>query len=198
MTADATMMHTTHRHQTHHRCVRCRRLMKSQVTAAVRRPGMLSTPRGRTLRRRQHVFTRPVECCIRCNSAYLRRGDERVPQRVRADFLVIRAWRSTLRTIRPAPCRSSRRPSAVRNMGPSQAVLGGQVDRSGSAGCDRDGDNFALTGDRQVRCPRSRPRCSMSAPVASDTRRPFSASSEISACSGGGPSPAATSMAPRS
>ena len=33
----------------------------------------------------------------------------------------------------------------------------------------------------------------MSAPVASDTRSPFSASSEISACSSGGPSPAATS-----
>jgi hypothetical protein len=28
-----------------------------------------------------------------------------------------------------------------------------------------------------VRCPQSRPRCSMSAPVASDTRSPFSASS---------------------
>jgi len=49
-----------------------------------------------------------------------------------------------------------------------------------------------------VRCPRSRPRCSMSAPVASETRSPFSASSEISACSHGGPSPAATSKAPSS
>ena len=49
-----------------------------------------------------------------------------------------------------------------------------------------------------VRCPRSSPRCSMSAPVASDTRNPFSASREISACSAGGPSPAATSSAPSS
>ncbi len=38
----------------------------------------------------------------------------------------------------------------------------------------------------------------MSAPVASETRSPFRASSEISACSGGGPSPAATSSAPSS
>ena len=36
-----------------------------------------------------------------------------------------------------------------------------------------------------VRCPRSRPRCSMSAPVASETSSPFSASKEISACSAG-------------
>jgi len=33
--------------------------------------------------------------------------------------LVIPAWRATLRTIRPAPCRSSRRASAVRKTGPS-------------------------------------------------------------------------------
>ena len=35
----------------------------------------------------------------------------------------------------------------------------------------------------------------MSAPVASETRSPFSASSEISPCSAGGPSPAPTSRA---
>jgi hypothetical protein len=46
-------------------------------------------------------------------------GDERVPERVRADGLLIPARRATLRTIRPAPCRSSRRPSAARNTGPS-------------------------------------------------------------------------------
>ena len=38
----------------------------------------------------------------------------------------------------------------------------------------------------------------MSAPVASETRSPFRASKEISACSGGGPRPAATSSAPSS
>ena len=50
----------------------------------------------------------------------------------------------------------------------------------------------------RVRWPRSRSRCSMPAPVASETRSPFSASSEISACYVGGPSPAATSGAPSS
>jgi hypothetical protein len=38
----------------------------------------------------------------------------------------------------------------------------------------------------RVRWPRSRSRCSMSAPVAWETRSPFSASSEIGACSVGG------------
>jgi hypothetical protein len=38
----------------------------------------------------------------------------------------------------------------------------------------------------------------MSGPAASETRSPFCASSEIGACSVGGPSPAATSSAPRS
>jgi len=39
----------------------------------------------------------------------------------------------------------------------------------------------------KVRCPRSRPSCSISAPVASDTRSPLMASREIRACSVGGP-----------
>jgi hypothetical protein len=50
----------------------------------------------------------------------------------------------------------------------------------------------------KVRCPRSMPSASMSAPVASETRSPFRASSEISACSAGGAEPAATSSAPSS
>jgi hypothetical protein len=50
----------------------------------------------------------------------------------------------------------------------------------------------------RVLCQCSRPRCSMSAPVASETRSPFKASSETSAWPPGGPSPAATSKAPSS
>ena len=50
----------------------------------------------------------------------------------------------------------------------------------------------------RVRRPRSRSRCSMSAPVASETRSPFSPFSASSACSVGGLSPAATSSAPSS
>ena len=50
----------------------------------------------------------------------------------------------------------------------------------------------------RVRWPRAVPRASTSAPVASDTRSPLRASSEIGACSAAVPSPAATSSAPTS
>jgi hypothetical protein len=80
---------------------------------------------------------------------------------------------------------------------PARALADGQVDRPGGARRQRDRDDLAaLRVMVSVRCPRSRPRCSMSAPAASETRSPFRASSEISACSVGGPSPAATSNAP--
>ena len=44
--------------------------------------------------------------------------DVRVPQRVGVTVLAIPELRATRRTIGPAPCRSSRCPSAVRNTGP--------------------------------------------------------------------------------
>ncbi len=50
----------------------------------------------------------------------------------------------------------------------------------------------------RVLWPRSVPKSWMSAPLAWETRRPFWASKEISACSAGEPSPAATSSAPSS
>ena len=59
--AGATMMRATQRNQLHHRCIRSRRTVKSQVTAAARRPGRPRAPQGRTLRRRQRVFTRTAE-----------------------------------------------------------------------------------------------------------------------------------------
>ena len=75
----------------------------------------------------------------------------------------------------------------------------GQVDGSGGARRERDGDGLAAFRTMvSVRCPRSTRRASMSAPIASETRRPLSASSEISACSAAGPSPAATRSAPTS
>jgi hypothetical protein len=87
--------------------------------------------------------------------------------------LVLTAWRATLRTIRPAPCRSSRRPSAVRNTGPS---VPSPMARS-IAPAVRGASGIATTLPPlwvivRVRWPRSRPRCSMSAPVASEIRRP--------------------------
>jgi len=55
-----------------------------------------------------------------------------------------------------------------------------QVDRPGRAGRGRDRDDLAaLAGDDQVRWPRSSPRCSMSAPVAPDTRGPLRAGNEM-------------------
>ena len=83
---------------------------------------------------------------------------------------------------------------------PFGALASRQIDRPGGAG--RASEMAAtlppLRAITRVRWPRSSPRCPMSAPVASDTRRPFSASSEIRASSAGGPRPAATRMAPSS
>jgi hypothetical protein len=120
-------------------------------------------------------------------------------ERVGVTVLPIPARRATLRTIRPAPCRSSRRPSAARNTGPSvRSAMAKPVARAVRGASGTVTTLPPLRVIVSARCPRSTPRCSMSAPVASETRSPFSASSEISACSSGGPSPAATSSAPGS
>jgi len=113
--------------------------------------------------------------------------------------LAIWARRVARRTILAAPCRSSRRPSAAVNNGPSVRSL---ITRS-MARAVRGASGMVTTLPplrvmTRVRCPRSRPRCSISAPVPSETRSPLSASREISACSAGGPSPAATRSAPSS
>ncbi len=110
--------------------------------------------------------------------------------------LAITARRATLRTIRPAPCRSSRRPSAARNTGPSvRSPIARSIARAVRGASGTVTTLPPLRVIVSVRCPRSRPRCSMSAPVASETRSPFRASS---ACSSAEPSPAATSSAPSS
>jgi hypothetical protein len=84
--------------------------------------------------------------------------------------------------VRPPPVRSD-------EQGSLGALAGGQVDRPGSARGERMATTLPpLRVMPSVRCPRSRPRCSMSAPVASDTRSPLRGSREISACSAGGPS----------
>lgn len=59
--AGATKLRTTQRNQIHHRCTGSRRSMKSLVIAAIRRRGTLPEPEGRTLRRRQNVFTQTAE-----------------------------------------------------------------------------------------------------------------------------------------
>ena len=113
--------------------------------------------------------------------------------------LVIPARRAARRTIRAAPCRSSRRPSAVRKTGPS---LRSPTARSIARAVRRASGMVTtlppLRVMTSVRWPRSTPSASMLAPVASETRKPFSASSEMRACSPGSPRPAATSSAPSS
>ena len=128
-----------------------------------------------------------------------RGGDEGVPQGVRADVLADSGAAGD-----PADDPGGAvpvEPPSVR--GEEQRSFGAladsQVDRPGGARGERDGDDLApLRVITSVRWPRSSPRCSMSAPVASDTRSPLRASREISACLAGGPSPAATSSAPSS
>jgi hypothetical protein len=67
--------------------------------------------------------------------------------------MVIPARRAIRRTIRPAPCRSSCRPSAVRKTGPSlRSLMARSIARG--AGCERDGDDLAaLAGDHQGTVP---------------------------------------------
>ena len=92
-----------------------------------------------------------------------------------------------------------RRPSAARNIGPSvRSAMARSIARAvrGASGIVTTLPPLRVI--VSVRCPRSRPRCSMSAPVASETRSPFNASREISACSADAPSPAATNSAPSS
>ena len=133
------------------------------------------------------------------NPSIKRGGNKSVPKRVGADVFADVGAAGDLADDPPGAVPVQPPPVIGEEDGAIAAFPGGQVDRPGGARRQRDGDDLAaLTGDRQVRCPRSRPRCSMSAPVASETRSPFSASREISACSSGGPSPAPTSRAPSS
>ena len=76
------MMQAAQRNQLHHRCTRHRRAVKSQVTAAARRPGRPSAPQVFFFCRRHRVLTRTTECCIGCNSAPFQPGRQRVPERM--------------------------------------------------------------------------------------------------------------------
>jgi hypothetical protein len=105
-----------------------------------------------------------------------RRGNERVSQSVRPNRLLIPARWATRRTIRAAPCRSSRRPSEARKSGPSlRSPAARSIARAvrGASGTVTALPPLRVT--TKVRCPRSTPRDSMLAPVASETRSPFRA-----------------------
>jgi len=133
----------------------------------------------------------------RRGAGHPRTGDERVPQRVWPDGLGDSGTAG-----HPAHDPRGAVPVQLPSIGceedrPIQPLTDGQVDRPSRPRRERDGDDLAALA-LPPRCPRSMPRASMLAPVASETRSPLSASSEISACSPGEPSPAATSRAPSS
>jgi hypothetical protein len=116
-----------------------------------------------------------------------RRSDERMPQRCGPTGLAIPARRATWRTIRAAPWRSSRRPPGARKTGPSQrSPIARSIARAVRGASEMVTTLPPLRVTTRVRCPRSMPMASMSAPVASETRSPLSVSREISACSTGG------------
>src|SRR5207245_6964706 len=57
-------------------------------------------------------------------------------------LLAIPARRARRRRMRAAPSRRRRAPWASRKMGPSNQLAGGQIDRPGRAGRQRDGDRL--------------------------------------------------------
>jgi hypothetical protein len=132
--------------------------------------------------------------------AGIERGcDERMPSVWGPIFLARPARRASRRTIRPAPCRSSRAPAGVVKIGPShRSPTARSIARAVLGASGMTAFLPPLRMIARVRWPRSVPSASTSAPVASDTRSPFRASSEIRACSAADPRPAATSRAPTS
>ena len=127
------------------------------------------------------------------------RRDECMSSRVRPDWLADRGAAGCPADDRAVPCRSSRQPSGVRKMGPStRSPTARSIARAVPGASGMVTTLPPLRVMTSVQCPRSVPRASMLAPAASDTRSPFKASSEISPCSAGWPSPAATRIAPSS
>jgi hypothetical protein len=105
--------------------------------------------------------------------------------------LMILARRTIRRTIRAAPCRSSRRPSGARKSGPWQrSPTARSIARAVRGASGMVTTLPPLRVITKVRCPRSVPSASISAPVASETRSPLRASRESSACSAAVPRPA--------
>ena len=127
-------------------------------------------------------------------------GDERVPQRVGRDLLGDPGAAGGPADDPPGAVPVQPPPVCGQEQRSVGVFAHGQVDRPGGPRRQRRRHHLAalMRVMVRVRCPRSRPRCSVSAPVASETRSPFSASSEISACPAGGSSPAATRSAPSS
>ena len=127
-------------------------------------------------------------------------GDEGVSQRVRRDGLADPGAAGGRADDPPGAVPVQPPPVRGPEHRPAGALADGQVDRPGRPRRQRYRDDLAApcgcSSASGARAPR--PGCSTSAPAASQTRSPFSASSEISACPAGEPSPAAASSAPGS
>jgi hypothetical protein len=81
-------------------------------------------------------------------------GDERVPERVRADVLTDTGTARDLADDPPGAVPVQPPPVSGEEEGTVAPFPGGQVDRSGGAGCERDSDDLAaLAGDRQGPVP---------------------------------------------
>jgi hypothetical protein len=107
------------------------------------------------------------------DSGVERGGGERVAQRVRADLLgdPSAAGDAANNSCDAVPVEAF--PVGGEEQRAFGALADGQVDGAGGARGEWDSDDLAvLAVDEQVRWPRSSPRCSMSAPVASETRGP--------------------------
>jgi len=108
------------------------------------------------------------------NPGIERRSDKCVPERVRADRFGDPGAARHLADDPHGAVPVQAAPVSGEEDGAVAAFAGGQVDCPGGARRERDGDNLAaLRVIVSVRWPRSRPRCSMSAPVASETRSPY-------------------------
>ena len=100
------------------------------------------------------VLTPETECCIRCNPALLRGGNERVPQRMRRDDLGDPGAAGSRADDPPGTVPVQLPPVCSQEQRPVGALADGQVDRPGRARRQRDGHHLAaLAGHGQSPVP---------------------------------------------
>ena len=126
-------------------------------------------------------------------------GDEGVTQRVRSDPLADPGTASDTAHDPPSSMPIDPFTVGVEEDRTFHTFADSQVDCPGDAGASGIVTNLPpLRNTVRVRWPRSSPRASMLAPIASDTRNPFNASSETNAWSRGDDRPAVTRIEPNS
>ena len=158
MPAGAMMMRATQRDQLHRRCIRSRRSVKSQVTAAARRPGRprgTAGPHAAPQAARVHANCRMMHQMQFCPSrAAVMNAYRRV---CGLTCLAIPACRATRRTTRAAPPVQPL-PACGGEQRSFSALADGQADRPGRPRRERDSDATLppLRVMTRVRWPRSR------------------------------------------